>query len=200
MGAGIGFWVINLDELAQDRPLYAIDLLGMDFIWRIILPCSLQFAMLWPLTSYPVWTGFGRSSRPNFANDPIEIETEMAAAIEAWRIAMKLEKMIIVGHSLGGYLSTAYAIRYPEPCVTRYVVDWCLMEFTWCRIYIYIDLIDFSVAHLILADPWGFKEKCAEEGVMGRRHIPFYARVLIRIFEPLNPLWSIRLAGKTMGK
>jgi cardiolipin-specific phospholipase len=34
--------------------------------------------------------------------------------MEAWRKVQGLNKMILCGHSLGGYLSFAYAERYPQ--------------------------------------------------------------------------------------
>ena len=35
-------------------------------------------------------------------------------ALEEWRIKQGLERMTLVGHSLGAYLATAYALRHPE--------------------------------------------------------------------------------------
>ncbi|XP_059059033.1 (Lyso)-N-acylphosphatidylethanolamine lipase isoform X2 [Achroia grisella] len=101
MGAGVALWCPNLDALSANRPVYAIDVLG-----------------------------FGRSSRPKFSDDAEKAEAQWVESVEEWRREVKLEEMILLGHSLGGYLATAYSMKYPE-----------------------------RVRHLILADPWGFNEK-----------------------------------------
>lgn len=101
LGAGVGLWVMNLDTLAVNRPVYAIDMLG-----------------------------FGRSSRPKFSTNPRTVEKELVRSIEEWRREMNLNKFIILGHSMGGFLAASYAMTYPD-----------------------------RVQHLILADPWGFAEK-----------------------------------------
>lgn len=85
-GSGVGLWCMNVDKISNDRrPLYAIDLLG-----------------------------FGRSSRPKFSTDPEKIEQQYITSIEKWRSEIKLEKFVLLGHSFGGYLATAYSIQYPE--------------------------------------------------------------------------------------
>ena len=99
-GAGLGFFILNYKYLSQKRNVYAIDLLG-----------------------------FGLSSRPKFPNDPIETENMFVESIEQWRIKMGLEKVNLLGHSFGGYISALYALKYPD-----------------------------NLHHLILADPWGFPE------------------------------------------
>jgi pimeloyl-ACP methyl ester carboxylesterase len=58
--------------------------------------------------------GFGRSSRPAFSFDPAEAESQHVEAIEAWRKRLDLDKFILLGHSMGGFLSSAYALKYPE--------------------------------------------------------------------------------------
>lgn len=84
-GAGIGFWSLNLDEFANDHPVYAIDLLG-----------------------------FGRSSRPSFSKSAPEIERQLVMFVEKWREKMNLQSMILLGHSFGGFISTLYTMQYPE--------------------------------------------------------------------------------------
>ncbi|XP_034945385.1 (Lyso)-N-acylphosphatidylethanolamine lipase isoform X2 [Chelonus insularis] len=101
LGAGVALWCLNLDSLSQERPVYAMDLLG-----------------------------FGRSSRPTFSNDAREAESQLVRSVEEWRREMQLDKFVLLGHSMGGFLAASYAIEHPN-----------------------------RVKHLILADPWGFPEK-----------------------------------------
>ena len=79
---------------------------------------------------------------------------------------MGLERFVLVGHSLGGFISTAYTLRHPE-----------------------------AVVHLVLADPWGFKQ--IPDDLSAFRRVPLPIRLLVRLLEPLrlNPLWAFRLVG-----
>ena len=85
---------------------------------------------------------------------------------------MGLESFVLMGHSLGAYLSCAYTLRYP----TR-------------------------VKHLILVDAWGFgikqeDEEWTADGENVHSHdISFWARSLIGILSRLNPLAPLRITG-----
>lgn len=57
-------------------------------------------------------------------------EKQLVKSIEEWRREMNIQEMILLGHSMGGFLATSYTISYPD-----------------------------RVKHLILADPWGFPDK-----------------------------------------
>lgn len=92
-GAGLGFFYKNFEGLSQVKgwKLYALDMLGM-----------------------------GRSSRPPFkvhAKDQqgkiTEAENWFIDALEEWRVIRKIDKFTLLGHSMGGYMAVAYALKYP---------------------------------------------------------------------------------------
>ena len=92
-GAGLGFFYKNFEGLSRVSgwKIYALDLLGM-----------------------------GRSSRPPFklnAKDRqacvTEAENWFIDALEEWRVQRKIERFTLLGHSLGGYMAVAYALKYP---------------------------------------------------------------------------------------
>ncbi|KAI9683438.1 MAG: hypothetical protein M1829_005510 [Trizodia sp. TS-e1964] len=92
-GAGLGFFYKNFEGLSrvQGWKVYGLDLLGM-----------------------------GRSSRPPFrvlAKDReakiTEAENWFIDALEEWRIIRKIDRFTLLGHSLGGYMAVAYALKYP---------------------------------------------------------------------------------------
>lgn len=61
------------------------------------------------------WLGTGLSGRPPFqCKGREETEAWFVESLERWRKAQGIENMVLVGHSLGGYLSASYALRYPE--------------------------------------------------------------------------------------
>jgi len=136
MGAGLAMFVLNLAALAANRTVYAIDL-----------------------------PGFGRSSRVRFSSDPDQAESEYVECLEHWRHQMRLEKMNLLGHSFGGYLTSLYSLKYPQHLNTA-----------------------------VLADPWGMTERPSEP-VQPARPIPGWVRVLAKLMSNFNPLWGLRAVG-----
>lgn len=91
-GTGSGMYYAALPALAErwQGKVYAIDSLGS------------------ALSSRPSWTlGHGQSCPVSDA------EAFFLDGLEQWREAMELDKMVLCGHSLGGYLAVAYAEKYP---------------------------------------------------------------------------------------
>ena len=133
--SALAFWMLNLDEFATHRPVYAIDLLG-----------------------------FGKSSRPCFSEDPHEIQEQYVMFLERWRESMNIPKMILLGHSLGGFICSMYAMKHPD-----------------------------RVEHLILADPWGFTPapEMKEHSFFKRQLIRIFKIIkpfsMIRAAGPLAP-------------
>lgn len=92
-GAGLGFFYKNFEALSRPQgwKLYALDMLGM-----------------------------GRSSRPPFKikaktreQKITEAEDWFIDSLEEWRKKRNIDKMTLVGHSMGGYMSVCYALKYP---------------------------------------------------------------------------------------
>eukprot|EP01059_Diplonema_ambulator_P010410 TRINITY_DN20449_c0_g1_i1.p1 TRINITY_DN20449_c0_g1~~TRINITY_DN20449_c0_g1_i1.p1 ORF type:complete len:383 (+),score=85.22 TRINITY_DN20449_c0_g1_i1:38-1186(+) len=85
LGAGLGVWSKNVAELSATYDIWCVDLLG-----------------------------FGRSSSPPFTgetqDDALKWWTD---SIHAWRLAtLKDARIDLLGHSLGGFIATAYALSY----------------------------------------------------------------------------------------
>ena len=94
-GSGIGIYYTVLPGLAElwKGPVYCVDWLG----------CG--------LSSRPPWTGgYGAAS------DLAKTEAYFCNALHAWKESAGLsgQKMCLTGHSMGGYLATAYAERFPD--------------------------------------------------------------------------------------
>lgn len=63
--------------------------------------------------------GWGLSSRPSFDalldDDSLQAaEDFFVESLEHWRRAHKLDRIILAGHSMGGYIAVAYCERYPQ--------------------------------------------------------------------------------------
>ena len=141
-GCGIPQFYKNFDHLHKNRKVYAIDL-----------------------------PGFARSTRVEFTPDAEQCEQEFVDYIEKWREGVGLEKFILLGHSLGAFISCAYTMRHPD-----------------------------QVRHLILDDPWGFpvrpsdnERNSASSGT--RRRLPIIYKAAFLFTKVFNPLAPIRAAG-----
>ena len=97
-GAGLGFFFRNFPALATWAGNRGTDVYALD------------------------WLGMGRSARVPFRikakRDDIpgrvrEAESFFVDSLEEWRAKMGVDKMTLIGHSLGAYFSVAYALRYP---------------------------------------------------------------------------------------
>ena len=144
-GCGIVQFYKNLDHLHSDRRLYAIDL-----------------------------PGFARSTRVPFPEEAQDVEAAFVLALERWREGVGLERFILLGHSLGGFLSLSYAMSHPH-----------------------------RVRHLILDDPWGLPDRSNDPPSptlppSSSHHsgtMPMWARVGSVFMSKFNPLTPVRAAG-----
>ncbi|KAI5959742.1 uncharacterized protein KGF55_004974 [Candida pseudojiufengensis] len=92
--ASLGLFIDNFDQLSSipGCKIHAIDLLG-----------------------------FGLSSRPKFPqlpaktkSDIYKVEDWFIDSLETWRLKRNIKRFVLMGHSFGGYLSCAYALKYNQ--------------------------------------------------------------------------------------
>jgi pimeloyl-ACP methyl ester carboxylesterase len=131
-------WLLNIDALARDRPVIVIDVLS-----------------------------FGGSSRPKFSSDAREAEDQIVKSIALLMTTIGYEKFILIGHSMGGFLSSAFALKHPD-----------------------------RVVHLVLADPWGFPDPGEPPGNdASQLHTPLWWKLLDLLHRMANPLFLLRAVG-----
>lgn len=85
-GSGSGMWLFNLTELSRHYRILCVD-----------------------------WLGTGASHRPKWTHlhSVGEGERFFTESLEEWRKEVGTDKFVLLGHSLGGYLSAAYTLHHP---------------------------------------------------------------------------------------
>ncbi|KAI9197373.1 Alpha/Beta hydrolase protein [Polychytrium aggregatum] len=94
---------------------------GLGFFYRNY--AALKVLQGWEIYSID-WLGMANSSRarqlPRIDRNQSVLEATQQTedyfveSLEEWRTATGIDEMTLMGHSLGGYLSTCYAIKYPK--------------------------------------------------------------------------------------
>jgi cardiolipin-specific phospholipase len=107
--------------------------------------------------------GCGLSSRcPDLLySDAVDTSTEtteeiFVESLEAWRVANGIGKMILAGHSIGGYISVAYCEKYPQ-----------------------------NVEHLVLLSPAGVSKANPEKSTEFYDRMPLSRRLLFSSMRQL---------------
>ena len=163
LGGSILAFHKNYRKLSTSRMVYGIDLPGFGLSSRKVkFPCS-------------------KEKYPKDCKKALKLasksEKRMIELIEKWREAMRIEEMILLGHSFGGYISARYSLAYPD-----------------------------RVRHLVMVDPWGvFSEnECTGSSVEGdgwkKRGILKKLAMMISRPWRLNPLDFSRAGGNAVGK
>jgi cardiolipin-specific phospholipase len=137
----------NLYGLSQFYgQIYALDLLGWGLSSRPSFQLTMQQGRQRRNNSHNAESTNGSNASVKSA------EQFFVESLESWRQQHNLPKMTLAGHSMGGYLSVAYAEQYPQ-----------------------------HVDKLILLSPVGVPVKSPEEEDNSRRlnSMPFYVRAMI---------------------
>jgi len=86
---------------------------GALYYYRNIIGLSYYFSSVYSLDMM----GWGLSSRPKFHLTDTSVEAAesfFVDSLEEWRKKNGIDKMILGGHSMGGYIAVAYCEKYPQ--------------------------------------------------------------------------------------
>ncbi len=98
---------LYVEEAGQGTPMVLLHGFPLDHsIWQPLVPLLQNKSRL----IMPDLRGFGRSPAP----DGVYTMREMADDVLALLDRLKIEHAIIVGHSMGGYVTLAFAHAYPQ--------------------------------------------------------------------------------------
>jgi pimeloyl-ACP methyl ester carboxylesterase len=106
----------------------------------------------------PDLLGFGESENPNIHHS-IDLQVECLAEFLQ---AVKLEKVYLVGHSLGGWIAASYALKYPE-----------------------------KVNGMVLLAPEGVEIAGQQEYCRKMRRLLNYPTLIVQLLRSLTPLTKI---------
>ncbi|WP_445637209.1 Alpha/beta hydrolase [Nostoc sp. DSM 114161] len=106
----------------------------------------------------PDLLGFGESENPNIHHS-IDLQVECLAEFLQ---AVKLEKVYLVGHSLGGWIAASYALKYPE-----------------------------NVDGMVLLAPEGVEIAGQEEYFRKMRRLLNYSPLVVKLLRSLTPFTKI---------
>ncbi|MBE9038492.1 alpha/beta fold hydrolase [aff. Roholtiella sp. LEGE 12411] len=106
----------------------------------------------------PDLLGFGESENPNIHHS-IDLQVECLAEFLQ---AVKLERVYLVGHSLGGWVAASYALKYPE-----------------------------KVDGVVLLAPEGVEIEGQEQHYWKMRRLLNYPPLVIKLLRSLSPLTKI---------
>ena len=146
MAGASGIFIFNIFALAQERTVFVVDLLG-----------------------------FGLSDRVKLGKTVAAVEDKWVESIDQWRENVGIKRMILLGHSMGGYVTGAYLLKYPH-----------------------------RLERVFFADPWGFgvynEADFAAKRAERMASLPVWKRamfgVIFAIGNKMNPLSLFRGLGR----
>lgn len=142
------------------------------FYYRNLAGLSKHFETIYSLDML----GWGLSSRPSFdlTDDSVETAQDFfVESLEAWRKAMEIDRMILAGHSMGGYCSVAYCEKYAQ-----------------------------HVKRLVLLSPVGVPEETKEIKARRKSRLSLSRRLMFSMYSMLfdNPCTMIRTLPRFKGR